>query len=182
MTATVLAERIDNERALREQSEASTALALARQSEEYARRLAELNHAHEQAVVEQARTVPREMFDNYVKESDQRLVLVAATLQETIDRRFGAVEKELAEMREAQHGLLPIDRFERDHAALTERYDREHAELAKAVATQEAVTIRQDTSAEVLATVANTNRWMVGLAVAVGLSLLTTVLHVLKVI
>jgi hypothetical protein len=86
LTVAQLAERLAMERALREQEhiavrealEAVRALfdaqvlsdrrALELQAVEYERRLEALNHAHEQAVQAQAMTVPREMFDQYVKE------------------------------------------------------------------------------------------------------------------
>jgi hypothetical protein len=87
LTTAQLAERLAMERALREQEhvavrEALGALkslfdarvlsdrrALELQAAEYERRLDDLNHAHEQAVEAQAMTVPRELFDQFVKES-----------------------------------------------------------------------------------------------------------------
>ena len=65
----VLAERIEHERELRQQTERYVNKALRKQADEYERRLDALNHAHEQAVAEQARTVSRELFDVYVKET-----------------------------------------------------------------------------------------------------------------
>ena len=86
LTVAQLAERLAMERALREQEfvamrealesikelfkqqAVSDRRALELQAEEYERRLDTLNHAHQAAVEAQAKTVPREMFDQYVKE------------------------------------------------------------------------------------------------------------------
>ena len=92
-----LAERLAMERALREQEYAalrdaleavkqlfqaqavSDRRALELQATEYERRLDALNHAHEQAVEAAAQTVPRELFDQYVKETAAReFALVSA--------------------------------------------------------------------------------------------------------
>lgn len=72
LTLQLLSERINTERALREQSERFIADDLAQSKDELQRRLGELNHAHAQAVDAQARTVPRELFDAFVKENDSK--------------------------------------------------------------------------------------------------------------
>jgi hypothetical protein len=72
LTVALLAERIQSERSLREQSERFLADDFAEFKTEIQRRLGELNHAHAQAVEAQARTVPRELFDAFVKENDSR--------------------------------------------------------------------------------------------------------------
>lgn len=82
MTIPLLAERIEHERALREQSDAYLKTALDLQAAEYERRLDSLNHAHQAAVEAQAMTVPREMFDQYVMAQDAKLAL-ASTVAES---------------------------------------------------------------------------------------------------
>lgn len=72
LTVAQLAERLAMERALREQHQTAIAMALDKQAAEYERRLGDLNHAHAQAVEAQARTVPRELFEQYVKETAAR--------------------------------------------------------------------------------------------------------------
>lgn len=72
LTLALLAERVQGERALREQSERFLADNFNEFKVEIQRRLGELNHAHAQAVEAQARTVPRELFDAFVKENDSR--------------------------------------------------------------------------------------------------------------
>lgn len=102
-----LAERLAMERALREQEfralrEALEAIketfraqvlsdtkALEKQAVEYERRLDTLNHAHEAAVEAQAATVPREMFDAYIKE---QALAVDLRVQAANDREAAAIE------------------------------------------------------------------------------------------
>lgn len=73
LTLELLEERIKHERELREQSEAFLSEALEIQAKEYERRLGVLNHAHEQAIAEQARTVSREIYDQYVTTNDEKV-------------------------------------------------------------------------------------------------------------
>lgn len=86
-------------RALREALEAiketfraqvlSDTKALEKQAVEYERRLDTLNHAHEAAVEAQAATVPREMFDAYIKE---QALAVDLRVQAANDREAAAIE------------------------------------------------------------------------------------------
>jgi hypothetical protein len=63
-----LEQRLDYERSLVEQRFALIDQARQLQAAEYERRLVVLNHAHEQAVAESARVVPRELFEQFLKE------------------------------------------------------------------------------------------------------------------
>jgi hypothetical protein len=89
LTVQQLAERLAMERALREQSERFLADDFGEFKTEIQRRLGELNHAHAQAVEAQARTVPRELFDAFVKENDSRreaaFSALGARLEASID-------------------------------------------------------------------------------------------------
>jgi len=89
LTVAQLAERLAMERALREQSERFLADDFTEFKTEIQRRLGELNHAHAQAVEAQARTVPRELFDAFVKENDNRreaaFTALGARLEASID-------------------------------------------------------------------------------------------------
>jgi len=82
----VLAERIEHERELREQTERYVNKALRKQALEYERRLDALNHAHEQAVAEQARTVSRELFDVYVKETNAAADLKLKPISDRVNK------------------------------------------------------------------------------------------------
>jgi hypothetical protein len=78
------------ETALRLQSEEFTNKNFAEFKTEMQRRLEELNHAHANAVEAQARTVPRELFDAFVKENDSRreaaFTALGARLEASIDQ------------------------------------------------------------------------------------------------
>jgi hypothetical protein len=98
LTLPLLAERIDHERELRDQAYSYLDTALRLQAAEYTRRLDVLNHAHQQTVEAQARTVPREMFDQFVKENSNRAEVAHLSLQDRLnsmeqlaDRREGAL-------------------------------------------------------------------------------------------
>ena len=80
LTVAQLAERLAMERSLREQSERFLAANLTDYQAEVQRRLGELNHAHAQAVEAAARTVPRELFDNFVKDNEARRDAAHASL------------------------------------------------------------------------------------------------------
>ena len=60
-----LEQRLDYERSLVAQRFEMLEKALTLQAAEYERRLIVLNHAHEAAVKEQARVLPRELFDQF---------------------------------------------------------------------------------------------------------------------
>jgi hypothetical protein len=89
LTVAQLAERLAMERALREQASTFLANDFGEFKTEIQRRLGELNHAHAQAVEAQARTVPRELFDQFVKENDGRreaaFAALGARLEASID-------------------------------------------------------------------------------------------------
>lgn len=92
---------IDHERELRVISDkheyelrlsAEHAVEKARQIQftEYERRLMSLNHAHEQAVEAQRSTVPREMFEAFVKDNERRLAKMEAMQSSIASRREGS--------------------------------------------------------------------------------------------
>jgi len=95
LTVAQLAERLAMERALREQAERFIADDFTEFKVEIQRRLGELNHAHAQAVEAQARTVPRELFDQFVKENDSRreaaFTALGSRLEASIDTLKGTV-------------------------------------------------------------------------------------------
>lgn len=78
-------ERIKHEREIRELTERSVEKERSTQFDEYARRLADLNHAHERSLIAQAATVPREMFDTYVRESNSRTEVALKSITEKYD-------------------------------------------------------------------------------------------------
>jgi len=125
LTVAQLAERLAMERALREQSERFLADDFQEFKVEIQRRLGELNHAHAAAVEAQARTVPREMFDQFVKENDSRreaaftalgnrLEASVESLQATVGVGQDALGKEIEIERNARiraEGSVSVWRF-----------------------------------------------------------------------
>ena len=129
LTLTLLAERIaaleakmvaalQTEHDARIAEERSVAAALHKQAIEYERRLDVLNHAHEAAVIAQAATVPREMFDAYVrdhqaaKEASERSF--TATLEKSdadIQRRLGLLEVSAIEIASRTSGRKGLQDF-----------------------------------------------------------------------
>ena len=109
LTTALLAERLAAERALREQAVAYIDKALQLQASEYERRLDDLNHAHAQAVEAQAKTVPREMFDQYVKETaarEQALIAAQSDKSATQVEAINARVDELVQWRSGIEGRL----------------------------------------------------------------------------
>lgn len=88
-------ERIEHERELRESHENSTTEALRIQAIEYERRLDNLNHAHEAAIQAQALTVPRETFDIFIKENDNKRELAFKNIEIAQDKRAHEVDRRL---------------------------------------------------------------------------------------
>jgi len=123
LTPALLAERLASERALREREyvamreslEALKALfdqqavsdrrALELQAQEYERRLEDLNHAHAQAVEAQARTVPRELFDAYVKETAAREDALVEAQAERFNTAIGALNDRIDGLDRWRSGL-----------------------------------------------------------------------------
>jgi hypothetical protein len=118
-----LTERLAMERALREQEfralrEALEAVkdaikaqasadqrALELQATEYERRLETLNHAHQQAVEAQARTVPRELFDQYVKETAARESALVNAQSDRFNVAVEAINARVDELMNWRSGL-----------------------------------------------------------------------------
>jgi hypothetical protein len=92
LTLPLLAERIQGERALREQSERFISDNSGQFEVEIQRRLAELNHAGQLAVEAQARTVPRELFDAFIKENDSRREAAFTALGNRLEASIEAVK------------------------------------------------------------------------------------------
>ena len=123
LTVAQLAERVAMERALREQEyralrEALAAIkdmvlakdttderALKLQAAEYERRLETLNHAHQQAIEAQARTVPRELFDQYVKETSDREDALSMAQNDKMTARLSAINARIDVLDNWRSGL-----------------------------------------------------------------------------
>jgi hypothetical protein len=116
LTLALLAERVQGERALREQSERFLADDFEEFKAEIQRRLGELNHAHAQAVEAQARTVPRELFDAFVKENDSRREVAFSALGNRLEASIKSVQGTVEVGHEALGKEIEIERNARIRA------------------------------------------------------------------
>ena len=130
LTLAQLTERLAMERALREQEfvalrellgavkdaivaqAVNDRRALELQAAVYEQRLEVLNHAHAAAVEAQAMTVPREMFDQYVKETSSREDALVDTWSERVtsttasmNDRLNVTNKRIDELQNWRSGL-----------------------------------------------------------------------------
>lgn len=95
-----------------------------------------------------------------------------------------AIQVDLDRLRDTSLNFLTTDRFEREHKALAEKTELALKVMSDKLGVEERVTVQQTTKNEVLeglkANADTSRRWMIGLAVTSGLSLLALVLHLLK--
>jgi len=86
------------ERELRLVAETAVEKAREIQFDEYERRLNSLNHAHEQALEAQKTTVPRETFDNYVRETRLANELALKNVENAVEKRQVDVDRRLGDL------------------------------------------------------------------------------------
>jgi hypothetical protein len=133
LTVAQLAERLAMERALREQSERFLAADLTESRQEIQRRLAELNHAHAQAVEAAARTVPRELFDAFVKENDSQRSAAFTALGNRLEASIESLKASHAVFNEAINSKLEVSTTALSQEIEVERNARIRAEGSVAV-------------------------------------------------
>lgn len=133
LTVALLAERIASERAIREQSEAFIADDFHEFKIEIQRRLGELNHAHAQAVEAAARTVPRELFDAFVKENDQRREAAFKALGDRLEASIDNVKATHRVATDALNARIETNVTALEQAIEVERNARIRAEGSTAV-------------------------------------------------
>ena len=116
LTVAQLAERLAMERSLREQSERFLAANFTDFQGEMQRRLGELNHAHAQAVEAAARTVPRELFDSFVKDNDARRDAAHAALASRLDASIDNVKTTMSIAIDGLRSEIEVERNARIRA------------------------------------------------------------------
>jgi hypothetical protein len=79
--------------------------ALELQASVYEQRLEVLNHAHAAAVEAQAKTVPREMFDAYIKEQSVARQAAAVSISDRITTSLDAINARVDELDNWRSGL-----------------------------------------------------------------------------
>jgi hypothetical protein len=150
-----------HERELRLVAEAAVERARVIQFNEYERRLDALNHAHDQAVAEQLRTLPRTEFDQFKRDLTDRTDLASREQ----DNKHQAICKSLDLLERTLTG-----RFESAITGLNEKgtqgYRVEHSEEVGRASAQK----------EIMASSAINRRWLIGLAAGMTLSLATTLI------
>lgn len=100
----------------------------------------------------------------------------------TLSTHLAAIETELDRVRDESQHWLPVARYEREHKLLSDRIDVQLGAISEKVSVEERVTLRQGVQDEMLERIKQNNRWLIGLAVAVALSLFTSALHVIGVL
>jgi anti-sigma-K factor RskA len=134
-----------------------------------------------------------EIWDSgHAKQHDDHLVsherehglmgVALAKADEDVSRRLENMNKFRQILADQQATFMTIARFDREHAALTEKVEAALAAISEKLGTEERVTLRQDAQAALLEKLSANNRWLIGLAVGIVLTLGTTVLHLMKVI
>lgn len=96
-----------------------------------------------------------------------------------------AIEKASASINAMLAALqTDVDRFREEAGKwmTVERFEREHANLVEKIGAEERVTLRSEAQQELLARIAQNNRWLIGILVTVALFGATTMLHILRII
>lgn len=144
---------------------------LRRQADEYERRLTDAQFHQLSTLAEEHRTFHEREHILYEDAIDK----ASASLQSQLK----VLEMDVDRLRETAATFMTIERFEREHKVLTDKMDAAIGNLSEKVGTQERQVVKETTKDEVLAGVAQNNRWLVGLLVGNGLTLGALVLHLL---
>jgi hypothetical protein len=99
--------------------------------------------------------------------------------RDVFDAKMQAMQDQLGLLRDEHVGFMSTERFEREHKALIDKIDDKFASYDLKLVAEEKVTVRQDAQQALLDKLATSNRWMMGVAVSSGLSLLAIVLHLI---
>lgn len=105
LTTALLAERLASERALREAHERAVDKALQLQADEYERRLDALNGEAGRLAKVLADSVPREVFQNYVKETEARERAMSATQTDKLNTALEGINARIDELQNWRSGL-----------------------------------------------------------------------------
>jgi hypothetical protein len=111
------------------------------------------------------------LYEDAIEKASTALSVQLAALQTEFDR-----------MREDSHSWLPVGRFEREHKQLIEKMEQAIGNVEQKLDVEERVTTRQQAQEELVARIAQNNRWLIGILITVAIFGLTTVLHVFDII
>lgn len=100
----------------------------------------------------------------------------------TLNAQLATLQIEFDRLRDESRRYLTVDRFEREHEALTDRMDTSIGSLREKIGAEERVTVKQTAQEELLTKISTNNRWLVGILITVAIFGISTMLHVLGVI
>jgi hypothetical protein len=100
----------------------------------------------------------------------------------TLNAQLATLQVEFDRLRDETRGLLTVDRFEREHKALTDKMDVSIGSLREKIGAEERVTVKQAAQEELLTKISTNNRWLIGILITVAIFGATTLLHVFNVI
>jgi len=162
----------------------------------YERRLTDLQFAKVQALSDEHKTFHDREHLLYEEAVSRASLTVSAQVQ--------VIAADITRLREEGHTYLTVDRFEREHKALGERTDLAVKGLGDKIeasnkalgdkmeasigaltirlGTEEKVTIRQDATQALLDKIGQNNRWLVGIAIGLFGTFITTFLHIMGII
>jgi hypothetical protein len=162
----IVEERIDAERELRQQATES----------EHAQAVLKF-HEVEMLALEHQRFHDREhlLYDEAIDKAT-----------DSLSTRLGAIESDLVRWRDSASTFMTREAFDREHRGLIEKTDAALARVEEKIGAEERVTLQQSTAQQtrdaLLNELSTNRRWMVGLGVTIGLTLLVTILNWLKLI
>jgi hypothetical protein len=147
---------------------------LLKQSVEYERRYTDGQFGQLNLVAQEHRVFhEREhiLYEQAIEKAASSLSSGLAIIQADVDR-----------FRDEATKWMTIERFEREHSLLTEKLDIASSSLSEKVEAEARVTLRSQAQEDLLARIAQNNKWLIGILITVAIFGITTVLHVFGII
>lgn len=116
-----------------------------------------------------------------MNEFREQLKTQAATFitRDMFDVKIGAMQDQLTVLRDENNNFMSTERFMREHKALIDKMEDKFAQYDIKITQEEKVTVRQDAQQDLLDKIAINNRWLIGIALSTGLTLLGLFLHLI---
>jgi len=131
----------------------------------------------------------RELRETAVEHERELRVLTESAVEKARQLQFDLYEQRLEAMNQFRAQLtdqaatfLTKDRFDREHEVLASRMRERFENLEEKIDEEANTTTKQEASAAVLATVATTNRWLIGMAITLGIFGVTVILHTFNIL
>jgi hypothetical protein len=155
MVNRLLAERISHERELRVAEKTAF---------DHERELRTLWDTHERELRLQAETAVEKARDTQFREYERRLESMNQFREQLTDQA---------------RSFLTIERYERDHKALSDRVEAQYEVMQARLSTEERVTARQDSAALAVEGIRSNNRWLIGIALGLVTTIVLFGLHLM---